>query len=214
MSVAPLKIMPIGDSITAGVEFINNKSTCENGGYRTHLWRSFQKDGLVIEFVGTQSDGPPDISVRHEGHPGWNTSQLLQDIPHWLMKYDVQIVLIMTGTNDIIQIQDANIAIGRLYSLINKVFETRPEISLALASILPLKWSESRKHLQPIVVSYNTKMHSLACKYESKGMHISYVDIFNGLDKQHMFGSHPSPSGYKKIAEIWYPILRNLIIQY
>ena len=206
-----INVMPLGNSITAGVEFINDKQTCANGGYRTYLWEKARADGLMIDFVGSQCDGPSHISRAHEGHPGWKTAQLLSNIGRWLGEYKPRIILLMTGTNDLIKDQDSSIAIQRLDELAQKIFHIQSDVCLAIASVPPLKWSMSRKHLDPIVICYNFGIPGIVEKYASEGRIIRFVDVYNSLVEDHLIGTHPSPSGYRKIAEIWYPALRRMI---
>jgi len=205
-----IKIMPLGDSITAGVEFINDKRTCENGGYRTYLWRKAQTDGLGIGFVGSQRDGPSDIARGHEGHPGWKTSQLIKNVERWLREYSPHISLLMTGTNDLISDQDADIAVQRLDDLMGRMFRIQPELYLAVASVPPLKWSISRGHMEPLVISYNSGISNLVETYAAKGKVVRFVDVYGAMEEDHLLGTHPSLPGYEKIAEIWYPVLKSL----
>ena len=204
-------VMPLGDSITAGVEFINDKQTCENGGYRTHLWEKARADGLMIDFAGSQSDGPSHVARAHEGHPGWKTSQLLSNIERWLEEYRPQIIILMTGTNDLINDQNPSIAIQRLSDLVQKIFHFQPEARLAIASVPPLKWSMSRRHMDPLVVCYNSEIPHILAASVSEGRFARFVDVYNNLTEDHLLGTHPSPSGYRKIAELWYPVLRKMV---
>ena len=206
-----ISVMPLGNSITAGVEFINDKSTCENGGYRTHLWEKTRADGLMIGFVGSHCDGPPHIGRAHEGHPGWTTVQLLSNIERWLGEYEPQVILLMTGTNDLIRDQNSSVAIQRLSDLIQKIFHLQSEVCLAIASVPPLKWSISRKQLEPLVVRYNSEIPGIVKKYASGGRSIRFVDVYNNLTEDHLMGTHPSPSGYRKIAEMWHPAVKELV---
>src|SRR5215469_12372235 len=57
----PIKIMPLGDSIT-----VDDRS----GGYRHLLYDLLTQDGISFKFVGSAKSGDvPD--AHHEGHPGW-----------------------------------------------------------------------------------------------------------------------------------------------
>ncbi|MFD7658242.1 hypothetical protein ACFV4N_30080 [Actinosynnema sp. NPDC059797] len=74
---APVRIMPLGDSITAGP-----------GCRRAYLWDRLQKTGYTgIDFVGTQQGGgcPVPTDVDHEGHGGYSATGIAdQDqLPPW-----------------------------------------------------------------------------------------------------------------------------------
>src|SRR5688572_26694999 len=68
-AAVPVRIMPLGDSITAGP-----------GCWRAKLWNRLQTTGFTnIDFVGTQSDGGgcnPGFAYDfdHEGHGGFSAT--------------------------------------------------------------------------------------------------------------------------------------------
>ncbi|MFC1716187.1 SGNH/GDSL hydrolase family protein [Candidatus Poribacteria bacterium] len=208
-----IKVMPLGDSITAGVEFINGKSTCENGGYRTHLWEKARAGDLMIDFIGSRSDGPSHIARGHEGHPGWTTSGLLENIDRWLGEYEPQVILLMTGINDLIRDRGPVTATQRLNDLVQRIFHIQSEVCLIVASVPPLKWSMSRGQLDPLVMRYNSEIPHIVEAYASSGSSVYFLDVYNALAEEHLLGTHPSPSGYRKIAEIWYPSLKELVAE-
>ena len=54
-------IMPLGDSITLGV----------NGGYRNNLYTGLQQNNCGVSYVGTLSDVNTRVADKdHDGHPG------------------------------------------------------------------------------------------------------------------------------------------------
>src|SRR3546814_4204381 len=60
-SLAPVKIMAMGDSNTYGVHGYSNK---EAGGYRLHLDHKLQAEGLSFDMVGTLRNGQDRKSTR------------------------------------------------------------------------------------------------------------------------------------------------------
>jgi lysophospholipase L1-like esterase len=205
--------MLLGDSITTGVEFIDNSRTYDKGGYRTHLWKKLSAIGIAFDFVGSQTDGPSDIAQNHEGHPGWKTSQLIDNIKAWYHAYIPDIILLMSGTNDIVIDQNADLTYNRLETLVDILFKLNARLALIVASITPLEWSNSRNHLQHLVLSYNSRIPQLVEQIKAKG-HVSYfADVHSAMEEKHLIGSHPSPSGYEKIAEVWFPVLRKVITE-
>src|SRR5688500_15993420 len=75
----PVRIMPLGDSITFGAG-----GTANLGGYRGPLYTLLTNAGYNVDFVGTQtgnSSGVPDQD--HQGHSGWRIDELDSNIAGW-----------------------------------------------------------------------------------------------------------------------------------
>ena len=99
----PLRILPIGDSITYG----------SNPDGFAHGWRDTLSADLAdkldrVVFVGSQTSKVSTVDdatlYRHEGNPGWTVSYVgasLNDIATGVVdKYDPDVVLLMAGIND------------------------------------------------------------------------------------------------------------------
>jgi len=205
-----IRIMPLGDSITAGVHFTGSTRTCEAGGYRTFLWNAIKDDEPRVEFVGSQCDGPKGVSRRHEGHPGWRTAELLEHVEEWMDEARPHAVLLMSGTNDIIRDQDALVARERLAGLVAALHRHTPGLRLGVATIPPLVWSESRCHLEPLVVEYNEEVRCIARESALSGKVVALADVHGAMEEAHLIGTHPSPEGYRRIAEVWRPVVATL----
>src|SRR5690349_9460154 len=72
-SPVPIRIMAVGDSITAGADFFS----C----YRYPLWEKLFAAGYLVEFVGTQQSETRIGPLAHEGYGGKNTEYLAQTVP-------------------------------------------------------------------------------------------------------------------------------------
>ncbi|WP_319018735.1 cellulose binding domain-containing protein [Microbispora sitophila] len=93
-AAAPIKIMPLGDSITAGP-----------GCWRALLWDRLQRTGYTdIDFVGTQTGRGCSVQHDgdHEGHGGFSATGIADNdqLPPWLAATKPDIVLMHLGTND------------------------------------------------------------------------------------------------------------------
>ena len=94
----PCKVLPLGDSITFGINY--------EGSYRVELFKKAVTANQKITFVGTQSNGPataPGSTVpfpkNHEGHSGWTIS-MIQGVASMDVQYAPHMILLHAGTND------------------------------------------------------------------------------------------------------------------
>lgn len=182
--------MPLGDSITDGY-FVP-------GGYRIDLQPAMENRGYAIEFVGSLSNGPDTLlSQHHEGHSGWRIEEICDRVADWLQTFQPDIILLLIGTNNIGQWYQVETASYRLNQLIDRIFQTAPNVKLFLASIGPM----SEPTLNQRVIQYNQKSEELVKEKQQAGKPIDFVDLYNILSLDDLpDGVHPNREGFRKIA--------------
>ena len=100
----PIKIMPVGNSITAG-EHYHYPSVAERTGYRKALYEMLVKAGYNVDFVGSQDHGkrPKDdpnwYDWNNEAYPGWTIPAITEKVQEALPVYQPDILLVHVGTN-------------------------------------------------------------------------------------------------------------------
>lgn len=198
-----IKIMPLGDSITMGV------NSSDLGGYRVTLWSEIESAGWHVAFVGSQTSGPPSLTDQeHEGHPGWRIDQLSSHIVSWLEAYQPQIILLHIGTNDFIQNHQVSTAPARLNYLITQITTTLPHAIVIVAQITPL----GTPRLNAEVVTYNKAIPPMVRLMSAQGKHVSYVDMYDAVPLKDISDHiHPNDSGYALMAHVWYTALGTAI---
>ena len=99
-----IKIMPVGNSITAG-EHYRLPALEERTGYRKALFEMLIKAGYPIDFVGSQKHGIRPENDKDwydwncEAYPGWKIPEIAKKLDTALIKYQPDILLIHVGTN-------------------------------------------------------------------------------------------------------------------
>jgi lysophospholipase L1-like esterase len=205
----PIRIMPLGDSITYGT----NNSTGTAVGYRRPLYQLLIGAGYNVDFVGSQTDGSPeDFDRNHEGHRGWRADQIRDNITEWLNSTPADIVLLHIGTNDISQGQgSANPAteIGQILDLIAAWEEVNNDVWVVLARIINRNdsWSSTTTTL-------NSRIQDLADSRIAAGDKIVLVDMESALNYPADLSDavHPNDTGYGKMAAVWFAALEDLLI--
>ncbi len=190
---AGIRIMPLGDSITDGYYF--------PGGYRIDLEDQLVEAGLDIDFVGSLVNGPPELDDQdHEGHSGWRIDQIAAEIDGWLEASQPEIVLLMIGSNDVLQDYDLGAAPDRLGALMDQIIAGMPETKLVVASITPL----STELDDAQALEYNAAIPDLVATRVAQGALLTYVDMHAALTLEDLVdGVHPNPAGYAKMADVW-----------
>lgn len=192
-SSPPLKILPLGDSITDGY-FVP-------GGYRIDLWQHLHQRGYEIDFVGSLQNGSEGLAdTDHEGHSGWRIEQIHQMIRVWLNRSQPDIILLLIGTNDMAQGYGVEQAPDRLKALIEDIFRQSPQVKLFVASIPPI----GEPFLNQRVIHYNRAISDLVQQQQTEEKSIFFVDLYYILSLDDLpDGVHPNREGFRKIAKAW-----------
>ncbi len=99
-----IKIMPVGNSITAG-EHYKYPAIEERTGYRKPLYEMLVKAGYNVDFVGSQEHGIRSKEDKNwydwncEAYPGWKIPDIARKLDTALIKYQPDVLLIHVGTN-------------------------------------------------------------------------------------------------------------------
>lgn len=212
----PLKIMPLGDSITYGIIGTNDR---DSGGYRTELWNKFVADGLKVEFVGSLSSGPDSLSNKdHEGHPGWTITQIAASVNEWLNTSGPDLVLLTIGTNDTGK-RSLRIMLDEISALIDQITAHSPNVHLLVASIPPIHPSVNPAIRVLRAIYFNAAMPNIVNSKVTQGKKVDFVDMRSltmndltcsvSLDLDN--GLHPNAQGYRKIANFWHDAIFKVI---
>jgi len=224
----PIRIMPLGDSITAG-EHYGYPSYGERTGYRKPLYDLLIGNAYDVDFVGSLNWGydiVPAFDCDHEGHPAWAASQIANNVYGWLQQNPADIILAHVGTNglSVNNVTDVEQMLNEIdrYEMDNNV-----EITVFLARII----HRYQKDAQATTTAFNDAVEAMAfARVQNQGDKIIMVDMENGAgidymtDGADMFGTtypgvshdlyHPSDQGNIKMAELWLEHLNNLFAPY
>jgi lysophospholipase L1-like esterase len=197
----PVKIMPMGDSITHGAG--------ATGGYRLELKDLLVPAGHSFDFVGSQSSGPYEIEDRqHQGHSGYRIDQIADIAFDKVATYRPDIVLLVIGTNDVGQDYALDSAPARLGGLIDTILDAAPAASVIVGSIPP--FADPVEDAQ--VRTYNAAIPGVVQARADAGQKVSFVDMYGALTLADLYdGVHPNADGYFKMAQVWRTALQSIL---
>ncbi|MEQ1878259.1 MAG: SGNH/GDSL hydrolase family protein [Bdellovibrionia bacterium] len=203
----PLKILPLGDSLTEGGYNLGGKWYVA-GGYRNFLKSILTTKGIKIDFVGSRKSGPvPEDDVEHEGYSGWRVDEVAAVTPDILEKQKPDIVLLMLGSNDIVQNYQLRTLTARFAALVDLILNSDPNVRIIVGSPTPTN---------NLIFNQRKFAHHLALKtYVALKNHprVRFTGMFVGAGinlKDLTDGVHPTPSGYEKMARTWAKSIQKL----
>ena len=192
-STTPLRVMPLGDSITWGV------GSSTGNGYRGPLWDMLAADGHPLDFVGTGRGGSmsdPD----NEGHSGYKIHEIAELADAALTRYRPNVVTLMAGTNDLNQSYQVSTATARLKSLVNQITADVPDATVLVASLV-VSTSGSEEQYR---AAYNQAIPQIVSEAQSAGKRVAYVDMSALTTADLADALHPNDSGYEKMADAFH----------
>jgi hypothetical protein len=227
----PLRIMPMGDSITVGYTNADWTGGAFEFGYRSGLYTLLSNAGYDFRFVGNSTEPgtfrdprstdpawPPTLNLEtlgqaaNNGYAGKDATFLNGGISSWLASQNPDIILLKIGTNGY-EASDRT----ALQTLVNTITTSKPNCHLIIAQIMP------RYIYQQGVVDYNTWIRdTLVPAQQALGRKVTGVDQYapfltnpadlNSID-QSLFSNainHPSNPGYDKMAQVWFDAIEAL----
>ncbi|MEP0869201.1 GDSL-type esterase/lipase family protein [Trichocoleus desertorum AS-A10] len=227
-----LRIMPLGDSITHGMPTSN--PLAYPGAYRIPLWRKFQADSILIDFVGSQknggksenSDSPTGFDQDHEGYPGKKINEIATttqvNLNPRLQELKPNVILLTIGTNDAMSNRSVNQMKSDLSNLIDQITTQQPNAQLFVATIPPINPERSSTAAEK-AIAFNRDLPSLISAKAAAGKNVLFVDTVKGVDGRSgtsddlklsdivADGLHPNEGGYNKTANTWYEALSDNI---
>jgi acyl-CoA thioesterase I len=222
----PIRIMPLGDSITAGYTDNPQWDHPFEFGYRSGLFRRLKKAELDFVFVGESvepcnkmSGDPthggsfsPKLDLRkvhqdgHRGYGGGSIALLQENVGTWIKQDRPDIILLLIGINGI----KASESTQQLDALVETIYEVDHDVKLIVAQITPLH--EFNNNL----FNYNTYIRdTLIPTYTDRGHTIRTIDLYKhfltdpddpeSIDIKRLSNriNHPGNALYDKMAESW-----------
>lgn len=233
----PLRIMPLGDSITEGLCDTNdnckvpsiwliptmgdgveacswaaNSYNPEAVGYRAFLRDMIISKGLDMVYVGSVEvvEG-----LAHEGHSGWKIQDLDYCIQNgdWLENALPNVILLHIGTNDAAERRKPEDMANDLQNLLEHIYAKVPDTTeVIVAQIIPAR----QGWMNDIIIPYNELVGVVVEMMISEGKHVSIVEMTGVIQSEtdlDGFGHHPNVIASERMARVWFAKILELIGQ-
>lgn len=227
-ATSTIRVMPMGDSITAGCGdgcdgngcgtqcFGLSNPSCMNG-WRGRVWNMLSpgsRNSNRWDFIGTLESGndtvhPATMQAKH----GFRIGDHFWSRRDWLpLKPDI--IALHIGTNNLgFAMQSASYTLNLLHELLDTIVTELPDTKVLLSTIIGAYNYGAEKHAE-----YNDGIRRFAKEYKENGYTVDLVDMANeaGLGAcelefccDHFLGRvHPNGAGYDRMAGVWYKALK------
>ena len=193
---APLRLMPLGASITYG------QASTTGNGYREDLRNMLTSADYTVDMVGSRKHGTmQDNDV--EGWPGFRIEQVQAKAELSVPSRKPNIFTINAGTNDCAQNYKLEDAGSRMGSLMEYVWKASPGSTIILSTLL-INLNET---IEARVENVNNQIKECAKVKAGENKRVVLVDMHgeDGPQKADMHDdTHPNDQGYAKMAKIWF----------
>lgn len=200
---APLRIMPLGDSITYG------QGWDPYGGYRAVLREKLVAAGYDVDYVGTQTANQGTLAqsgdVQHEGHPGWTVEGIASAFPEWSSKIAApHVILLKIGTNNCNGNHD--VVMTQLRGLLDDIKRLQPSAHVVCATIIPFLNGTEVGSNDAWVQEHNALVSAEVASRAAAGDRISLADLYPVVSPTEGMNDdrHPNETGYRAMADVWF----------
>jgi acetyl esterase len=198
----PVRIMAVGDSITAGADFFPS--------YRYALWEKLFAAGYVVQFTGTQHSETRVGPLAHEGYGGRNTEQLAATVPAHFAADPADVVLLHSGHNHTVEEQPVPGIVTATESLIAAFRAANPRVTVLLAQVIPAGKLPKYAYIPEL----NAALAGLAARLDRPDQRVVLVDQathFDWTTDTVADKVHPNAAGAEKIASAWFEALTRIL---
>ncbi|MBP7141422.1 MAG: hypothetical protein KBA71_05900 [Opitutaceae bacterium] len=201
-AIHPVRIMAVGDSITAGGELFAN--------YRYPLREKLLAAGYAVEFTGTQRSESPAGPLAHEAYGGRTTEYLADTVPEHFRAHPADIVLLHSGHNHNAGEHPVPGIIAATERLIAAIRAVNPHVTVLLAQVIPAGKLPKYSYIPDL----NTALARLADRLDHPDQRVVPVDQtagFNWSADTVADKVHPNAAGAEKMALRWFEALEKIL---
>jgi lysophospholipase L1-like esterase len=194
----PIKILPLGDSITEGSNQIS---------YRPALAKLLKDAGYDVTFVGPK-EAP--AGLRHGGYGGKNAEQIAELYAGFHATTPADIVLIHAGHNHFAEEKPVPGILRATESMIASARQANPKVIILLAQVI----TSGKLPKYSYLTELNQQLAKLATKLHRPEQRVILVDQATGFDwKTDAVADlvHPNAQGAAKMAGQWFEALQPLL---
>lgn len=207
-----VRILPLGDSMTAGSE-------ADPAGFRSFrgaLYRRLVDAGVSVDFIGSQASipaigGDPD----HAGYsgawigPGGSSNNLSDRLPAERVRPDPDIIILAMGWNSVYR--ESGVAGAKYRNFVTLIAREMPESQLVLATLSPQRGQTEQQSAAelPGYLDLNQVAREMANASQSDRLHLADLAAADFQASDYWDVIHWSQSGADRVATTLFQTLLN-----
>lgn len=205
-----IRIMPLGDSITYDDRLSDHEGTPRpssvRSGYRSHLHYQLTAAAYPVDFVGSRVAGEaviPAFDPHNEGHPGWTSYEIANNVYRYLSINPADIVLLHIGTND------NDVSVAGVNDILDEI-DLYEELTGRFVRVIVALIIDRQAQDDALIAGFNHNLNNLLQRRILNGDAITIVDMYRGAgmtSTDYADHTHPTDAGYKKMADVWFNAL-------
>src|SRR6056297_1209896 len=210
-AAVPVRILPLGDSITAGAPNTPDPQPTYRMYLYDHLVASGLAAGTGFDLVGRYDEHPSgtydflrqgEWDHDSESVSGKRTLWASQVVGGAVRDFDPEVVLVLIGINDLRQDITPQEAAANIEEVVDRA-RFKPDVDIVLAEIPPAAGFEA------LVEEYNALVREIAASKTTSTSRVVTVDLYTGFDLEvySYDGVHPNYAGDEWIAERFADVL-------
>nr|MCU0792991.1 SGNH/GDSL hydrolase family protein [Opitutaceae bacterium] len=194
-SSRPIRILPIGDSITEG--------NAELGSYRLQLAEMLKEAGVAFEYVGSRTT---QGGLGHEAYSGNNAEFVAKKVAEHAAGNVPDIALIHAGHNYFAENAPVPKIIAATERMIASLRAANPRVTVLVAQVIP----SAKLPKYSYIPELNAELARVAPGWSTPESRVLVVDQFTGFDPVEDTVAdlvHPNARGIEKLARRWFEAL-------
>jgi lysophospholipase L1-like esterase len=191
-----LRIMPLGDSITAGF------GSSDGDGYRWYLAQYLTNVQQIptANYVGSMSFGQ-EPNPHNEGHPGWTIADLTTGIDGWMATYQPDVVLLHAGVNDARQGTTERAMADRMTALLARILADSPTVRVIVGDLIPPWYGTVNDVASVAAQRFDALLPQVVA---TAGPRVTLARMSAAVTSSQLGdGLHPNDAGYRDMAWVW-----------
>ncbi|KAH8664571.1 hypothetical protein BX600DRAFT_550581 [Xylariales sp. PMI_506] len=194
------RIMPMGASIVDGW------TSHYGDGFRKLVRDALRQAGWEVNMVGRMANGTM-ADNQFTAVPGYRIDQIYNLIASDAGVYLPNIILLLAGTNDCIQLYDIPNIGSRMNTLLDYLYAKSPGVTIVMSTVIPSNNATADgQSIASVRDAANQQYRALAATRIANGdrLVLSDADTYMTSADIGTDGIHPTQGGYQKLASLWY----------